>query len=94
MNDQQLAHLAVLTALNRMMLGKYFDLTVIDSAMKVLQTVPDGGAYAILRTLHCIHWEHLPPELRAEVPRLIERCIGVPAHQFQITPTKALEVLK
>ena len=94
MNDQQLAHLSVLTALNRMMRGTHFSICTVDAAIKALQTMPDGRAREILHTLHCTDWADMPPELRAEVPRLIERCIGVPAHQFQITPTKALEVLK
>ena len=85
MNDQQLTHLSVLTALNKMMSGGHFDICTVDMAAKALGTIPDGAAYKILRPLHCVHWQDMPPELRAAVPKLIERCLHVPAYQFQIT---------
>lgn len=85
MNDSQLSHLSILTALNSMMKSKYLDICVIDQAIKALGTVPDARAYNILRPLHCVHWMDMPSELRDAVPKLIERCINVPAHQFQLT---------
>lgn len=85
MTDQQISHLSALTALNRMLIGSYFDICTIDKIVKLLATAPDGRAYRILHTLHCVHWCDMPPELRDAVPRLIERCINVPAHQFQLT---------
>jgi hypothetical protein len=85
MNDQQLSHLSVLTALNKMMTSNRFDICTVDDAIKVLSSTPDGQAYKILRPLHCIHWMDMPRELREAIPKLIERCINVPAHQFQIT---------
>lgn len=87
MNDAQLSHLSVLTALNKMMTGSHFDICTVDSAIKTLGTVPDGQAYKILRPLHCVNWMDMPAELREAVPKLIERCLNVPAHQFQLTPT-------
>lgn len=85
MNDTQLGHLSVLTKLNKMMRDSHFDICTVDQAIKVLGSVPDGRAYNILRTLHCVHWSEMPVELREAVPALIERCISVPAHQFQLT---------
>lgn len=85
MTDQQLTHLTALTALNRMMSGSYFDVCVLDKIIKLMQTVPDGRAYDLLHTLHCVHWRDMPAELRDAVPKLIERCINVAAHQFQLT---------
>lgn len=87
MNDQQLTHLSVLTSLNKMLRGSHFDICTVDAAAKALGSIPDGRAYAILRPLHCVHWGDMPAELRAAVPKLIERCLDVPAHQFQITET-------
>lgn len=85
MTDIQLAQLSVLTSLNKMMKGVYFDICALDAAVKALSVVPDAAAYAILRPLHCVHWSEMPPELRSAVPGLIERCIGVPAYQFSLT---------
>lgn len=85
MNDTQLAHLSVLTALNKMMSGNSFSICAVDDAVKALGSVPDGTAYRILRPLHCVAWMDMPRELRESVPKLIERCLNIPAHQFQIT---------
>lgn len=85
MNDTQLAQLSVLTALNQMMRGRHFDICTVDAAAKTLGAQPDGRAYQILRTVHCVQWGDMPPELRDAVPKLIERCINVPAYQFQLT---------
>ena len=85
MNDNQLKHLSVLTALNKMLRSSYFDICTLDAAIKVLGTIPDGQAYTILRPLHCVHWCDMPRELRDAVPKLIERCLQVPAYQFQLT---------
>ena len=45
MTDQQLSYLSVLTALNKMMAGKYFDICTVDTAAQALGTIPDGAAY-------------------------------------------------
>lgn len=87
MNDQQLSHLAVLSALNKMMRSTHFNICTVDAAVQALHTVPDARAYSILRPLHCVNWSDMAPELYAAVPQLIERCINVPAHQFQLTLT-------
>lgn len=85
MKDDQLKQLSALAALNKMMLGTHFSICTLDDVIKVLGTRPDGQAYDILRPLHCVHWTDMPAELRDAVPRLIERCISIPAYQFQIT---------
>lgn len=68
-----------------MMRNTYFDICTLDGAIKALATIPDPAAYLILRPLHCVHWGEMPRELREAVPGLIERCIGIPAHQFLLT---------
>ena len=75
----------MLTALNKMMRGQHFSICTIDDAIKALGSRPDGPAYAILRLQHCVNWMDMPPALRAAVPKLIERCLSVPAYQFQLT---------
>lgn len=85
MNDSQLAHLSVLSALNKMMAGGHFSICTVDEAIKTLRVIPDSRAMSILRPLHCVEWKDMPTELRDAVPKLIERCLQVPAHQFQVT---------
>lgn len=84
--DAQLTHLAVLTSLNKMMRGGHFSICTVDAAIKAVGSVPDSRAYGILRTLHCVDWADMEPELRNAVPQLIERCLNVPAYQFTATP--------
>lgn len=91
MNDTQLKHLSVLTALNQMMSGSSFNICTLRDAMQTLGTQGDGAALRILTPLHCIKWHDMPPELREAVPRLIERCLEIPAYQFQITPVSPAE---
>lgn len=90
--DAQLAHLSVLTSLNKMMRSGHFSICTVDAAIKVLGTVPDRRAYDILRPLHCIDWSDMPAEVREAVPKLIERCISVPAYQFQLTAVRPEEL--
>lgn len=90
MNDSQLTYLSVLTSLNKMMADNHFSICTIDDAMKALGCIGDGAAYKILRPLHCVKWMDMPTELRAAVPKLIERCLAVPAYQFQLTQAENL----
>jgi len=85
LTDAQLTHLSVRTAINKMMQGGHFSICTLDDAVKALGTVPEAAAYRILRPLHCVSWMDMPRELRDAVPKLIERCLQIPAYQFQIT---------
>jgi hypothetical protein len=84
-SDQQLAHLSALTALNQMLENGTFYISTVDEVAKAIGALPDGQAYKILRPLHCVKIRDMPAELRAALPQLIERCINVPAYQFQVT---------
>lgn len=85
MNDQQLAQLSALASLNEMMRGGKFYISTVTEVAKALGAVPDARAMDILRPLHCMDISRMPPELQAALPKLIERCIAVPAYQFQLT---------
>lgn len=90
MNDQQLAHLSAITSLNEMMRKGTFYVSTVTEVADAIGAIPDGAALRILRPLHCMKIGDMPADLREALPRLIERCIGVPAHQFQVTtPTNA-----
>lgn len=78
--------LAALTALNKMLAGRYFDICTIDSVCHLLGVPGSGGeAYNLLRTLHCVDYLAMPQELRDAIPGLIEQVLGVaPAYQFKV----------
>jgi hypothetical protein len=84
-NDTQLAQLSALTSLNEMMRSGKFDISTVTEVAKALGAVPDAKAMDILRPLHCMEISRMPPELQRALPQLIERCINVPAYQFQVT---------
>lgn len=85
MNDAQLAQLSALAALNEMMRSGKFYISTVTEVAKALGSVPDARAMDILRPLHCMDISRMPPELQRALPQLIERCINVPAYQFQLT---------
>lgn len=86
MNDNQLGQISALTALNEMMRKGTFYISTVREVADALKATPDARALEILKPLHCMEISRMPPELREALPKLIERCINVPAYQFQITP--------
>lgn len=91
--DRQLAHLSAITSLNEMMRKGKFYVSTVREVAEAIGAIPDGQAMRILQPLHCMNISDLPPELREALPRLIERCIGVPAYQFQLTPVDHPELV-
>lgn len=85
MNDTQLAKLSALASLNEMMRSGKFYISTVTEVAKAIGSVPDARAMDILRPLHCMDISRMPPELQRALPQLIERCINVPAYQFQLT---------
>lgn len=78
-----LKELAAVTALNAMMAKGWFSICTIDNVGQMLGRNPRGEAYDILHSLHCIHFDKMPPALREEIPRLIEQCLNcAPTHRF------------
>lgn len=91
-----LKQLAAMTSLNSMFQKGYFDICTVDSVGKMLSINPKGDAYDVLRTLHCIHFEKMPKELRDQVPELIRQCLDVePTFQFPLAEVteRALSVV-
>jgi hypothetical protein len=79
-----LKQLSALTSLNHMMRGGHFSICTIDSVAELLGIEVRGSeAYKVLRPLHCIDWNKMPPALKDAVPGLINECLGIaPAFQF------------
>jgi uncharacterized protein (DUF2267 family) len=77
--------LAAVTALNKMLAGRYFDICTIDRIASMLNIHQEGDAYKILRTLHCVHYGDMPAALKAALPDLIAQCFANgPAFQINI----------
>ena len=81
---KEIKELAAMTALNDMFKKGHFSICTLDSVANMLQVNPRGGAYDILRTLHCIDFSVMPKELRNEIPALIRDCLMLnPIYEFE-----------
>lgn len=79
-----LKKLSAVTAVNDMLRKGYANICTIDTIARMLGADPKGDAYNILRTLHCVEFSTMPPELRDAVPELIRQCLDVaPTYQFE-----------
>jgi hypothetical protein len=88
-----LKQMAALTALNNMMVKGWFDICTIDAIGKMLEINPRGKTYDLLHTLHCIHFDKMPKELRDGIPDLINECLGVaPVYQFTNLDAKVIDI--
>jgi len=77
MNDTDLKKQVAITSLNAMMRQNHFSICTIDTLATMLEVKPEREAYNILRPLHCIDYNQMPPELFAQIPTLIMRCLDV-----------------
>lgn len=76
--------LAALTALNNMMESGHVSICTVDEVAKLLGIDHKGEARDVLSTIHCVKFAKMPDELRAAVPGLIEKCLGMaPFYEFK-----------
>lgn len=81
--SDELKALAALTALNAMFAGGHFNICTIDRAAKLLAVHVEPEAYNLLHALHCVNWKDMPPDLRAEIPRLVQQTLSQGGHTFR-----------
>ena len=78
-----LKRMAALTSLNSMLTKGYVCICTIDTIAKMLGVQPPAEPHSILRSIHCVNFAMMPPELRQAVPDLIRQCLDVePTYQF------------
>lgn len=59
-------------ALNNMFNSNRFDICAVRDACNLLGASLTPEAEAILSPLHCVHWEKIPDDLKAEIPVLLK----------------------
>lgn len=90
---QELKNQAALTALNKMLRGRHFDICTVRDVGEMLGVNPRCEEYKILQTLHCIDYSEMPSDLRDSIPMLVMKCLGqAPAYQFESLPTKGTKL--
>lgn len=79
--------------LNQMMMGTYFDICEFRKAAKLLGTNPTGEAFATLEKLHCVSWQHMPDDLRAAIPDLINEALAARTYRFELSLARRAAVV-
>lgn len=67
--------LVVQTAVTDLFEKDWFDICVLDKLLKILDGRKSGKAYDMLRLMHCVHYDRMPPDLRARIPQLVNECL-------------------
>jgi hypothetical protein len=90
---EDLKKMAATTALNTMLADRHFSICTVDAVARMLNVIPAGDAYNILRTVHRIDYDKMPAALREKIPELIQSCLGVaPVYQFKTMDQQVIEV--
>ena len=74
---------AARAALKKMFSEGFFSICVVDQILKITRGVPSKEDYDTLRLLHCVHFTDMSPELRKELPSLIQRVLEAPSIVWQ-----------
>lgn len=77
---------AAKAAITKMMAGGHFSICVIDQILKMSGGVPPRKEYEILRTLHCVDFKDMSPQLRIELPRILQLVLESQPIQFEFQP--------
>lgn len=69
---KELRVMAAEVALNKMFSVKHFDICAVREACEALGATLTPDAEAILRPLHCVNWDQIPPAIKDEIPHLLK----------------------
>lgn len=70
--------LVVTAALNELFTKKYFNICQLSAVLEVTNGSENTDAYRLLRTLHCVDYAAMSPELRNTIPQLVNECLAPP----------------
>ena len=70
--------LVVTAALNELFTKKYFNICQLSAVLEVTNGSENTEAYRLLRTLHCVDYAAMSPELRNTIPQLVNECLAPP----------------
>ena len=90
----EIQKLAARAALKKMSQDGYVCICTIDNILKMTGGIPNAKDYQVLRTLHCVHFREMPPELLRGLPLLIQRVLESDGIEFCFEPTDRMKALK
>ncbi len=71
--------MAAEASLKKMFSDKYFSICSLDAIVESLGLSPPSQLYAQLRTLHCVNYGDMPPELLVMLPEKIAEVLRSPS---------------
>lgn len=77
-NLPETRRLVVTTALNHLFNERHFSICTLDRVLDTMQGTQKSDAYKLLRTLHCVDYAAMPPELRNSIPTLVNEALRPP----------------
>lgn len=67
--------LVVQTAVTQLFERKWFSISDLAEIMDLIGARKGSPAYDMLHALHCVHYDKMPPDLRARIPQLVNECL-------------------
>ena len=86
--------MAAKAAIKKMMRDGYVSICTIDKILEMSGGVPDSKDYNILRTLHCVNFSDMEPELRRGLPVLVARVLESAPINIDYDPKHKLLLLE
>lgn len=71
----QTKRLVAVAALNKLFTSNYFSICTLDDVIDIVGARRAGEPYKLLSALHCIHYANMEPELREQIPLLVNECL-------------------
>lgn len=72
-------------ALNDLFTKRHFNICQLDAVAELLNVSTKTDAFKLLRTLHCVDYGDMAPELRDRIPLLVNECLAPQAKQHPAT---------
>lgn len=67
--------LVISHALNELFTKRHFNICQLDAVAELLNAPRNTDAFKLLRTLHCVDYSDMAPELRDRIPLLVNECL-------------------
>lgn len=71
----EVKQLVVLTATKKLFTKSFFDISKLHDIAELIDAPTKGGAWDMLRPLHCVDYADMPPILREAIPHLVNECL-------------------
>lgn len=67
-------------ALRHLFTNSFFDICTVRNLVAMAGRSENTPAFQLLRTLHCVHYVDMDPQLRDQLPQLVNEALRPPPH--------------